>query len=104
VQYSLLYVPVSSKDFAVELSTTLLNKKLIACANVIENGVSLYWWKDDVEQSKECYLILKTVKEKVEDVRSLVEELHTYDTPCIAEIEIKSLNEKYAKWIDESMR
>ena len=64
---------------------------------------SMYWWKGKIVEGKETVLILKTMKSKVAQVRQEIEKIHSYEIPCITEIEVKP-NEKYGKWMERQCR
>lgn len=76
---------------------------MVACSNIIGSGHSMYKWQGDIKQEEECYIIFKVSKKKVSAVRDMIEELHDYDTPCIAEISIKSLNDSYLSWLKNTI-
>lgn len=100
--FTFLYVTAKDKSEALQISTHLLQQKLIACANIFPIE-SMYRWKKKIVQGKEVVLILKTIKSKVAAVREEIEKIHSYEIPCITEIDVK-VNEKYAVWLTEQMR
>ena len=58
----LLFVYVTHPNLkeAKELAKKCLEEKLIACANIFPQGVSLYRWQGKVCEDQEWVLILKT--------------------------------------------
>ncbi|MDO8656096.1 MAG: divalent-cation tolerance protein CutA [Nanoarchaeota archaeon] len=100
--FTFLYVTCSDVKEANNISRTLLSKKLIACANFF-HVESIYQWKGKIKEGKEVVLILKTMKHKVAVVRKEIEKIHSYEIPCITEIEVKP-NEKYGKWLESQMK
>lgn len=97
------YCPFPSIEVAREVSQTLLAERLIACANILGAGESMYHWQGHIERSNEVFALLKTTAEKVGSARSRLEQLHPYDVPCIAEIAADSLNVAYAKWLKSAI-
>lgn len=97
IKFIFLYVTAPDKAEAQKISKHLLDQKLIACANIFPIE-SVYRWKGKMVEGKEVVLILKTVKDKVAVVRKEIEKIHSYEIPCIAEIDVK-VNEKYAVWL-----
>lgn len=91
------------KENSQDLMDKILEKKLGACINKIEEVFSKYWWKGTIEESKESLLIIKTRKDKLLDLRTLVKENHPYTVPEILALPIYWGNECYIKWIDESI-
>lgn len=97
-----LYVTAHDKSEARKISKHLLQRKLIACANIFPIE-SMYRWKGKIVEGKEAVLILKTMKNKVTMVRKEIEQIHSYEIPCIIEIDVK-VNEKYGRWMAEQMK
>lgn len=82
---------------AKKIAGTLLNKKLIACANflLIESS---YLWEGKVENSKEVVALLKTKEENWEKVKEKVNKLHSYNAPCIIKLDVEG-NKEYVDWV-----
>ena len=59
---------------------------------------SLYWWKNKIVDAKEFVMIAKTAKTNFERVKKEVENIHSYDVPCIVKIPVSS-NKKYSDWL-----
>ena len=45
-------------------------------------------------------MFIKTRTDLVENVIKRIEEIHSYDTPCILEISLNRGSENYFNWID----
>jgi periplasmic divalent cation tolerance protein len=97
-QISILYVPCASEQEAVRIATTLIRETLIACANIVASR-SLYLWQDGLADETEHILLCKTTVEAVEPARARIEQLHSYDLPCIVAVEPASVNAEYARWV-----
>ena len=50
------YITTPNKKEAKQIAQKLLDKKLIACANVISNVNSYFVWKNKVQNSKEIII------------------------------------------------
>ncbi len=77
----------------------LLEKKLIACANMFPVE-SLYFWEDEMKDDREVMLLCKSMQEHYEQIRLEVEGMHSYDTPLIEAWHIDHINEGYANWLE----
>ena len=99
-----VYITASDKTEALKIGRTLVEERLAACANVIDNMTSVYWWEGKIENSAEVVLIAKTKQELVESVISRVKELHSYSCPCIVSWPINAGNPDYLRWIEEETR
>jgi periplasmic divalent cation tolerance protein len=96
---TLIYITTKNKVEAKKISKHLLNKKLIACANLhpIE---SLYWWKGKIQEDKEIVIIVKTTEQNFKKVETEIRKLHSYDVPCILKIPTEC-NKEYQDWVDK---
>ena len=84
------------KDKASKLADILLSKKLIACVSFNEIE-SRFWWKDDIQKTKEVQLIMKCRKEDLKEVCCITFENHTYDIPEISYLPVTT-NKHYYEW------
>lgn len=94
----MLYVPCGSEDEAMSLARSLIEKRLIACANVYESR-SLYRWEGKLAEEREHVLICKTARSRAEAAQREIRQSHSYDVPCIIQIEPASVNHEYTKWV-----
>ncbi len=98
--YSLIYITTSEILESKKIAKTLLEERLVACTNIIPQITSLYLWKGEIELDNESVLIAKTRDDKVDQVIERVKELHSYETPCILQLEVKKGSEEYLQWMD----
>ena len=101
---SFVYMTASDKTEALKIGRTLVEERLVACANVIDNMTSVYWWEGTIEDSAEAVLIAKTKKSLVEAVINRVKELHSYSCPCVVALPIQDGNADYLGWIEKETR
>lgn len=95
----LIYVTVGSVEKAEQLARTLLERHLIACANILPGMRSIYHWKGEIEAADEAVLLLKTTEANVAEAIEAVEELHEYETPCALELKVESGSAGYLEWL-----
>lgn len=95
----LIYITTSNTEEAKTLSQILIDKKLIACSNILHKMNALYMWEGKVENSDECVLILKTFKEKYSEIENVVLENHSYEIPCLLTVKLENVNEQYLNWM-----
>ena len=100
----LIYIYITNPDIKVarRVANLLLDKKLIACANIFSGVESIYPWKGKRVKEKEVVLVAKTTTEKYGTVKKLVEKNHPYAIPCIVKISVEA-NAGYAKWLRECL-
>lgn len=96
---SMLYVTCGSVNEARMIARTMVDERLIACANMFGGMQSIYRWQDKVVEDDEVVLLLKTSADRVDGVIARVRELHSYDVPCVVELPLARGNESYLDWI-----
>ena len=97
------YITVPNKGEAEKIAKKLLDKKLIACANVISNVNSYFVWKNKVQNSKEIIICGKTTSKNQKKIIQIVKSLHSYSVPCIIFFDIKNGNKDFLEWIKRSV-
>jgi len=100
MEYSFIYMTCGSKEEADTIAKTLLEHRLIACANIFPVS-SVYIWKGTMEESQEYSAFMKTEKGKVTSVIEEVKRLHSYEVPDIVEIPLGEGFEPFFQWISE---
>ena len=100
--FSMLYVTCSNEKEAASLSASMLEKKLVACTNILPMK-SHFWWKGELSHEDEMVVIMKTRQTLVEKVEKEILKLHSYDTPCVIHWSVTA-NESYEKWIEDETR
>jgi periplasmic divalent cation tolerance protein len=95
----LISTTFESKADAERIAKLLLDRKLIACAQISGPMTSLYRWKGMTTSATEYALNLKTIPSYAEEVKVLIGEEHPYDLPEIIVQEISDSSNEYSQWI-----
>jgi len=98
-----IYITFPNKTEALTLGRILVERKLVACVNIIDGMTSCYWWEGKVEEATEAILIAKTTAAKVDELIAEVKRQHSYDVPCVISLPIEQGNPDYLTWISESV-
>ncbi len=104
MNYKLIYITTKNKKEAKKIGKKLVRNKLAACANIIDNMNSIYWWEGKIQDENEAVLILKTKESLVDEIIKKVKKMHSYDCPCIVSLPIEKGNKKYLNWIDKNTK
>ncbi len=99
-QYIFL-VTVPTIEEGKKIARILVENKLAACVNIIQNIFSIYKWKGNIEEDNEHILLIKTTDEKCDIIIQKINEIHSYDTPECIGFKIEKGSEKYLNWIKE---
>ncbi len=101
--YTLIYITTSGFPESKKIAMKLLKEKLAACTNIIHEIDSFYLWKGEINEDKESLLIVKTQSSKVATIIKRVEKIHSYETPCILQIQVKKGSKNYLNWIGSEL-
>lgn len=99
MEINMIYITAGSKDEAKRIGKALINARLAACVNIIENMTSMYMWDGKLQDANETILIAKTTKERVSGLIEKVNALHSYDCPCIVSLPVSDGNPAFLKWV-----
>ena len=92
---------VASPDEAVALIRALLDRRLIACGNILPGVRSLYRWEGKVADEREVIVLLKTRATRIEALEMAFGELHPYKVPELLALPVSAGLHKYLEWIDD---
>ncbi len=102
MKYAVCYITASDEKEAEKIADMLLEKRLIACANMFPVK-SRYWWKGKIAKSREFLLLCKTQMNKSEEIIKEVKKIHSYDVPCINFIPTGKGSPDFLKWVDKEL-
>jgi len=98
VEAIFVYTTFPDWESARKAVREILERKLAVCANMREHE-AMYWWEGEIRDEKEIGVILKTEVSKWKELREAIKELHPYDVPLIARIDLDKLNREYSEWM-----
>ncbi len=86
---------------AAALARSLIESRLVACANIIPSIVSHYRWNGRIEEANEAMLILKTPRVLADRVVDAIRHEHTFTNPEILVLPVEGGSELYARWVHD---
>jgi periplasmic divalent cation tolerance protein len=98
-----ILVTAPAKD-AEKIATTLLNERLIACANLLPQVTSLYWWEGRINRDSETLLLLKAPARSMAKLLKRLKQLHSYQVPEFLALGVLELNPDYGAWVIKETR
>ncbi|RKP19126.1 divalent ion tolerance protein, partial [Rozella allomycis CSF55] len=74
-RFCIVYITCPKIEVAESLAKMLLEKRTIACANVLPNVTSIYRWNGEIKQDPEVLMLkmIKTRQDKLCALKSIVE-------------------------------
>jgi periplasmic divalent cation tolerance protein len=101
-EYCVILSTVGSIEEARKIATELVNRKLVACVNLLPAIESIYRWEGKVENGTEVLLLMKTTSENQASVLSALKDLHSYEVPEGLVLQVLDGFESYLDWISAS--
>ena len=101
-RYIVILITSDSIEEADHIARVLLEKKKVACVNILRGIDSYFWWEGKVDSARENLLIAKTRASLLPEVVALVRKIHSYDVPEVIALPIIGGNQDYLEWIDQS--
>lgn len=80
---AIIWCPFPDRESARLVANTLLDEKLIACANIIGEVESLFEWDGAKDSCQEVGVLFKSLDSVRETLIQRLGDLHPYDTPAI---------------------
>lgn len=102
--YCTINCTTANKQDAIDIAKFLIEKRLIACCNIIPSVTSVYEWDSELCCEEECLMIMKTKTSLFEQIESEIKQLHKYETPEIICIPITNGNKKYLSWVEKQTK
>ena len=99
METNLIYITAGSLDEARAIGKELVSHRLAACANIIDNINSIYWWDGEIQDAREVILLAKTKQSLVPELIERVKSLHSYECPCIVSLPILDGNKPFLDWV-----
>jgi periplasmic divalent cation tolerance protein len=97
-------VTCQSAREARRIAQSLVEKHLIACANILQVPVqSIYRWQGKVQTGKEVLMLVKSSRAKFSALQKEIQLMHSYDVPEIIALPIATGSRDYLSWMSESL-
>lgn len=102
MNYLVIFITTANQDETRKIARSLVEKKLVACVNIIPSIESIFTWKGKTEVAKEVLLIAKTKVGLFPRVEKEVKRLHSYECPEVIAFPVTKGNKNYLKWIKDT--
>ena len=66
---------------AEAVAANVVEARLAACASILGDLTSVFWWEGDVRRANEVLVVMKTSAERVDALIARAAQLHPYDVP-----------------------
>ncbi|MCA9583178.1 MAG: divalent-cation tolerance protein CutA [Myxococcales bacterium] len=103
-EVTVLLCSAPDRATAEHLATGLLERRLIACVNLIDQVTSVYRWEGKVETAQEVQLVIKTTAERAEAAQAWIVKNHPYDVPEVLALPVTAGHPAYLTWVSNETR
>ena len=95
----LVLTTVPSAYVGEQIGRALVEAGLAACVNIFPPMVSVYRWKGALHRDEECQVVIKTIRDRVDEVQARVSALHPYDLPEFLVLPVEGGDSAYLAWV-----
>ncbi len=99
-----LNVTADDADWLAALARTLVEERLVACANILPVR-SVYRWDSATQDHPESRAAFHTRLALFDQVAARVSEAHPYDVPALFAVPLAAVSDSYRSWVlDQTQR
>ena len=99
---TVLWTTLQSQEQAEAIAKGLLQERLAACVQIDSPIISHYVWEGQTCSEKEFRVVIKTTRERTDQVIHWLTCNHPYDEPQIVVFAVEKASSGYARWVAES--
>ena len=98
---AVVLVTTTTREEAEKIAQLLLDRRKVACVNIVTGVHSIFWWQGKLDSAQESLLVAKTRTSLVPQIVDLVRGAHSYTVPEIIALPVVAGNQDYLEWIDQ---
>ena len=102
--YGMVFMTASSRQEAETIGRYLVEQRLAACAQIVSDIRSFYWWEGKFCDEPEVLFLAKTTADLFPKLAEAVTRLHSYDVPEVVFVPIQDATDAYLNWISAVTR
>jgi periplasmic divalent cation tolerance protein len=95
-------ITVPSLEQAEAIGSALVDLKLAACANIISDVQSIFFWAGKQSAEQEFLILLKTRRTLFDPICEEVQKRHPYTVPEIIALPIVAGSKSYLQWVKDN--
>lgn len=100
----LVYITAKDREEARVIGKNLVESKLAACVNIIDQMHAIYVWEDVLQEDQETIVIAKTVSSLVPALVNKVKAIHSDECPCVVSIPVSGGNPEFLEWVGQAVQ
>jgi periplasmic divalent cation tolerance protein len=88
-----------SREAAAVLARSVVDARLVACAQLLGPITSFYRWEGEVQEDEEWLLVMKTATDRLPELTAHIRREHSYDVPEVVAVPVTGGDEEYLDWV-----
>jgi periplasmic divalent cation tolerance protein len=91
----------TTEEEAAGVGRALLERRLVACVNLVRAVRSLYRWQGQIEDQTEVLAVMKTRRDRLPELLAVLPTLHPYQVPEILALKVAGGGASYLNWLGQ---
>ncbi|WP_173046897.1 divalent-cation tolerance protein CutA [Nitrospira sp. KM1] len=100
----LIIVSCPNKPGASRIARAVIDRRLAACANIVDRVRSIYRWKRKIVEEHEVLVLFKTTDKQYSQLERFLLDIHPYDNPEIIAISLFQGSPNYLEWVSQEVQ
>jgi len=100
----LVLTTLSSPEDARRFVRALVDERVVACGTIVPGASSIYRWRDEVQETPEVVVLLKTMASRWAALRDAVLGHHPYTVPELIALPVSAGLDAYVAWVGEEVK
>ncbi len=96
---AVVLVTAPNEENAALIARTLVEERLIMCANLLPGVRSIYRWEGAVADEREVMMVLKAPAANYPALQARILSLHPYTVPEVLRLEVPEGSPAYLQWV-----
>ena len=93
----------AAEEEAQKLARLLVELRVAACVSLVPRVRSYYRWKGAIESAEEFLLVIKSSRERLPELLSVLEKEHSYEVPEVLALPVVEGSVNYLNWIETNL-
>lgn len=99
-----LLMTVPDAEVGERIARALVDERLAACVNILAPMTSIYRWEGTVHRDEERQVIVKSTRDRVEQIERRLSALHPYEVPELIVLATNGGSARYLEWVEHETR
>jgi periplasmic divalent cation tolerance protein len=95
-------LPVTAEP--ADFGRALVHEHLAACVTIVGEVLAVYRWQGEVCEDREWQLLVKTSRDRLEELERRVRQLHPFEVPEFIVLTVAHGSAPYLSWVRDSTR